>query len=127
MNKFGCFFLFSFFALDFLHRRNFPIEKKTTLHPTSDTLQFSKVSISPVNFQVLKNQVPLSKDSYRVDFAKGMVYLNAKENPEITIVYHFISRFFNNTLHGYGRKFDCPVPNSKQPTVFLEKKEHSSS
>lgn len=95
MNKFGCFFFF-FLCLGLSAQTKFSNRKKTTLHPTSDTLQFSKVSISPVNFQILKNQVPLSKDSYRVDFAKGVVYLNAKENREITIVYtsypHFLTK-----------------------------------
>ncbi|MFC2108943.1 hypothetical protein ACFLSU_00075 [Bacteroidota bacterium] len=115
MKKIGLFF---FFIIGFAATAQSPLSnyKSITLKVNKDSLQFSKVSINSYNFSIEKNGITLPKSEYKVDFGKGILYIDSKKHSEIKINYTAYPDFLTKTYQVFDEKIIVPyrTQNSKK-------------
>jgi hypothetical protein len=62
-----------------------------------DSIQFSKVSIHPVGFEVRAQQKKIDPKNYLVDFEKALLYIDHLKYPNISIHFTAYPEFLTNT------------------------------
>ncbi|WP_139956887.1 hypothetical protein [Flavicella sediminum] len=107
MNKIGLlFFLMLGFAATAQSRlSNY---KTITLNLTKDTLQFSKVSVNPYEFSIKEKGKLIPKSAYKVDFGKGLLYIDSKKYSKIKINYTAYPEFLTKTYKIFDEEIIVP-------------------
>jgi len=107
MKKIGFLFFFSIcFVLT--AQTEFSNSRIQTFSLQKDSVQISKVSISPIAFAVYSNKKQIDPSQYRIDFAKAILYISASKYPIITVKYTGYPDFLTKKYSTLDRKLIVP-------------------
>lgn len=90
----------------------FSNSKSLDITVTSDTLQISNVSISPVNFKIYHNNNLISSTEYTIDFAKSILIIDSKKYNKLKINYTAYPDFLTETFAPLNKKLITPNSNN---------------
>ncbi len=96
MRAIGCILLL-LFGLATTAQTKFSDLETLIISSTTDSIQISDVSISPVNFKVLAKDTLVPPKNYNIDFGKATLYIDSKKFKKITIEYTPYPEFLTKT------------------------------